>query len=144
MDAVMKIVRKTDKEETDIIGPKENPILKRLDLASEPDRQPEFDCAACSDTGRIFVKVPYRGNYISEVKKCECVLRKVRARQLAAIPEQFRDVSLDDLQPDNSVHPKQSEYVLLLKANPTAKYVIMGDFGTGKTHFFWCLYREAV
>lgn len=81
---------------------------------------------------------------VNNVKKCECVFRKVRARKLGIIPEQFRDVSLETLQADRTVHHKQPEYVELIKNNPHDKFVISGDFGTGKTHFFWCLYREAV
>ena len=63
---------------------------------------------------------------------------------MSAIPEVYQGVSLEALRPDNSIHPKQSEYVGVLKNNPSGKFVISGDFGTGKTHFFWCLYREAV
>lgn len=81
---------------------------------------------------------------VDNVKKCECVFRKVRARKLEIIPEQFRSASLETLQADDSIHPKQAEYVKLLKSHPLDRFVISGDFGTGKTHFFWCLYREAV
>ncbi len=109
-----------------------------------PDDQPTFDCDVCSDTGRIFEPFEYRGRTLQQVKKCECLRRKVRARRLEAIPDAYKGITLDTLTSSPAHHPKQTEYVRLLKNNPVGKYVISGDFGTGKTHFFWALYSEAV
>jgi DNA replication protein DnaC len=140
METALKLVE----TKTDTIGPQENPILKKFAIEFAPENQPTFDCNECSDTGRVFIKTEYRGKMINNVKKCECVFRKVRAQKLAIIPEAFRSADLETLRADNSIHPKQSQYVELVKANPLDRYVISGDFGTGKTHLFWCLYGAAV
>jgi chromosomal replication initiation ATPase DnaA len=41
-------------------------------------------------------------------------------------------------------HPRQAEYVPLVKANPTASYLLAGRNETGKTHISWALYRHAI
>lgn len=60
------------------------------------------------------------------------------------MPEEYRSVCIADLEPRTDFHPKQAEYVTLIKSKPLNKFVICGNFGTGKTHFFWALYRAAI
>lgn len=129
----------------EIINKPENRIPATFATASGPGRQPEFECEICSDTGNVSVKVPYRhGKTVWETKKCECLRLKIRRRRLAQMPVEFASVSLETLTARGDIHPGQPEYVELLKKYPAAKFVIAGDFGTGKTHFFWALYAEAV
>ena len=127
-----------------MIGPAENPILKKFAPDFAPENQPKFDCEICSDTLRVSVKTQYRGNIISETKKCECVFTTLRKKKLAMMPPEFSKVSLETLKADAEIHVEQPKFVELLKKYPTGKFVISGDFGTGKTHFFWCLYEKAV
>jgi DNA replication protein DnaC len=78
-------------------------------------------------------------------KPCECRLERARLRKLKAMPMQYRNgLSLAELKPRPDLYPRQEEYIKLMQSDPLGKYVISGDFGTGKTHFFWCLYLEAV
>lgn len=109
-----------------------------------PKNQPEFECEVCSDTGYSFAPVEYRGRTITEARKCECVLRKIAEQKILKIPAEYRSSELATLQPRKDLHPKQAEYIGIMKANPHGKYILSGDFGTGKTHFFWALYREAI
>jgi DNA replication protein DnaC len=78
-------------------------------------------------------------------KPCECRLERERSRKLNAMPVQYRSgLSLTELEPRADLHPKQAEFIELMRSDPLGKFVISGDFGTGKTHFFWTLYLEAV
>ena len=88
--------------------------------------------------------VPYRNGTTSISKRCECRNRKIRQGKIEAMPEEYRGVRLSELQPRSDLHASQAEYIALMRRDPLGKYVISGDFGTGKTHFFWALYREAI
>jgi DNA replication protein DnaC len=111
---------------------------------SAPKNQPEFACSICSDLGYVIVETELDGRKSSQAKKCECVLRKIAEQKILKIPAEYRSSELSMLVPRPDLHPKQAEYIAMMKANPHGKYILSGDFGTGKTHFFWALYREAV
>lgn len=71
-------------------------------------------------------------------------MQKVRNQRLSKIPTKFQGVSLADLEPDVNVHPRQLEFVPMLKANPRGSYFLGGRFGTGKSLMMWALYKQAV
>jgi DNA replication protein DnaC len=52
-------------------------------------------------------------------------------------------VTLDTVLPRTDLHPKQCPALELMKNCPRDSYVFSGEPGTGKTHFFWALYRRA-
>lgn len=111
---------------------------------AESQNQPRFECDLCRDTGYVFVKTEYRGRMVDNAKRCECRLKKIRDAKILAMPENYRDVRLSTLAPKPDAHPLQERFIPLLQSNPLGNYVISGDFGTGKTHFFWALYRAAL
>jgi DNA replication protein DnaC len=118
-------------------------VRKRLKLlqesADESWAQENLNCKICRDVGMIVV--PDKG-----AKLCECRLERERKRKLTLMPAEYRKgaISLATMTPMPELHPKQAEYIELMRSDPLGKYVISGDFGTGKTHFFWALYLEAV
>lgn len=142
----MELVKTTLKTEEpgEMIGPKKNSLLGRFELVSELVPPPTFDCEICSDTGLESVRVEYRGRIVSESRECRCRARRIARAKLDRIPPEYRGVSLEGLRPRTDIHPAQAKWIELLKKHPSGKFVIAGDFGTGKTHFFWALYAHAV
>lgn len=122
-------------------------VLKTLSLLSDEastQPAPSFKCEACRDSGFVFVKTEYRGRSVDNAQPCECRKAKTRAKLIESIPVEFRGVTVANLEPRPSIHPKQAEAVRKIKANPGGNFVLCGKFGSGKSHLFWALYRHAV
>lgn len=104
----------------------------------------EFDCPMCSDT--LWVQsFHYRcGKRISYATPCQCRKRKAVARRLGKIDARFRDVRLSEIEPDPERHAKQAAALNIMLEKPNGSYALLGKSGTGKTHFFWALYRHVV
>jgi DNA replication protein DnaC len=65
------------------------------------------------------------------------------------VDKRFKDADLRLLQPREDLahlfHPdRQREAIALLKSNPTGSYCLAGTPGAGKTHYLYCLYRQAL
>jgi len=136
---------KTEKELTTPVDTMQQ-ILARLSptLDELAENQPTFECSLCNDSGFVFVKTEYRGKMVDNATRCECRKKKIREKLIAAIPAEFRGATIDALCPMVDLHPKQAEAVRLVKANPNGNFILSGNFGTGKSHLFWTLYRQAV
>lgn len=96
-----------------------------------------FSCQICFGSGVEIV--PGRG-----ARSCVCALKAERERKIAKIPVKFQGLTLSNLQPLPAKHPKQSEFVPYIKANPEKSYFLAGKPGTGKSTFMWALYRQAI
>lgn len=66
------------------------------------------------------------------------------ARLLAQMPARYASARLADLVPRPELHENQAKIVEYMKQNPSVNYYFCGENDTGKTHFLWCLYAEAV
>lgn len=84
------------------------------------------------------------GKALSYAAPCVCRKRKGISRRLAMIDRQFADVRLSEIRPDPDRHIKQAAAYAALIANPNRSYAFFGKSGTGKTHFFWALFRHVV
>lgn len=106
----------------------------------EPKMSDDAVCLKCFGTG----------TYLKEGAAVQCpdCARKRRQEFVAALlnnrPERFRHVMLETLEPRDDLHPKQSEIVAYMRANPGDNYYFCGKEDTGKTHFLHALYGHAV
>jgi hypothetical protein len=109
------------------------------------DRQqssaPRFECGVCRDVGLVTVG---DDGQPCPARRCECRLRRIVERGLAAIPRTFGVPRLDSLEPRPDLHPDQPAVVEHMKANPSDSYLFAGDNGTGKTHLAYALYVHAL
>jgi DNA replication protein len=60
------------------------------------------------------------------------------------VPVEYHSVALELLRPRTDRHWRQADLVAQIQKAPNESYVFSGDFGTGKSHFFWALCVEAV
>jgi DNA replication protein DnaC len=105
---------------------------------------PNYKCELCKDSGRVEVEEIYLGRTYNGHKKCVCVLANIRRKKLTIVPPKFQNATIANLQADTTRHPKQVEFVSMIKQNPQGSYFLAGRFGTGKTHLMYALYHEAV
>jgi DNA replication protein DnaC len=66
---------------------------------------------------------------------------KVRfiAARIAAIPELFREASLDSYRARN---PHQENAAAMMRSDPEGNFYMTGPYACGKTHLFYAQYRE--
>jgi DNA replication protein DnaC len=60
------------------------------------------------------------------------------------MPNKYRGISIETVQPDSQRHQSQPRYVKDIQANPNDSYLICGANGVGKTFLLWALYAHAV
>lgn len=92
-------------------------------------------CALCSDVTMTVVD--------GVAVRCRCWHE---ARTLAfyeSVPDEFRSSRLDSAVPDPNRHPQQSHYLAVIRAEPTASYIFVGENGAGKSWFSWMLVMAA-
>lgn len=106
--------------------------------------QPDYKCELCKDTERIYFIEKHFGKPYQMQKRCVCFLENIRRKRLATVPPKFQNATIANLKADTTRHPKQVEFVPMIKQNPQSSYFLAGSFGTGKTHLMWALYHEAV
>lgn len=97
--------------------------------------QPTADCPECSDTGMVIGP--------SGAKRCECVHRRARARFYAFVPAEFREITLETVQPNASRHPRQAEAIEMIRKTPYASYLLFGANGVGKSLLSWLIVMKA-
>lgn len=115
---------------------------------SEQIQSSSSECGLCGDVGVIMVDHPAGALAGSRVKykaakPCECRILKRFKKVWSTVPDIYQAASLDDLKAQPHLHPNQVKAVELVKAKPFESFAFMGDFGTGKTHLFYCLMNEA-
>jgi DNA replication protein DnaC len=104
---------------------------RSTDLGNEPA------CLVCHDTGWRRAE----GDEFIGLKRCDCVKEKIRTARLSAIPERFRNSTIECYQPRN---PKQERALSLISGDPSGSFYLTGSYGSGKTHLLYALYREIV
>ena len=117
------------------------PLISSEVLAQD---QPDYECEKCKDSGRVYFKEEHFGRIYESQKPWVCVLERIRRKKLATVPPKFQNATIANLQVDITRHPKQAEFVPMVKQNPQGSYFLAGRFGTGKTHLMYALYHEAV
>lgn len=75
------------------------------------------------------------------MRRCECLMLKVREAKLGEIPERFRRCTFESYQPKS---PQQMKTRALMLSHPEGSYFIHGDYGAGKTHLLYSQYRTLV
>jgi DNA replication protein DnaC len=89
-------------------------------------------CPSCNDTG--YLQVVGRG-----VMRCQCLRERFIAAKLAEIPKRFQDCSFANYIPCDGA---QQRAVDLIAAEWTGSYLLIGDYGRGKTHLAIAQYRH--
>ncbi len=116
---------------------------------SEPIQSSSADCEICGDSK--ILKVP-DGTGVSKsgkliqyfsAKPCECILLEKFQRQLLKVPEIFRAADLFKVKAQPHIHEAQSAAIEAMRMDSTRSFAFIGDFGTGKTHLFYCLHNYA-
>lgn len=59
------------------------------------------------------------------------------------MPLIYQGESVETLTAQPQIHPNQTKAVRLIKENPDQSFAFIGDFGKGKTHFFYTLFDHA-
>jgi DNA replication protein DnaC len=75
------------------------------------------------------------------MKQCECVAQQARARNLALIPERFKDSTFESFKPRDS---KQVRALSMMQKDPSGSWYLTGAYGNGKTHLLYAQFREIV
>jgi len=110
-------------------------------------------CPRCSQDGynlRLIGSVT--GIVIRRRRKCTCEFLKTLMsvwNNPKLVPERFRSVNLSSLVPVGPPTSRlpiemQAKVIAALQKNPDRSYLLVGDAGTGKTHFSYGLFRHAV
>lgn len=124
-------------------------------LTAEEDRiiREGGKCPRCSVDGyHLRLKGAITGIVIQRREKCLCNFLKTFLavwNDTKLVPERFREVKLGSLKPigaptSNLPIETQAKVIAGLQANPDASYLLVGDAGTGKTHFSFGLFHRAV
>jgi DNA replication protein DnaC len=110
-------------------------------------------CPRCSIQGyHRRLKGTVTGIVITERCKCLCKCLKLFLgiwHDTKLVPQRFRSVNLDSLVPVGAPTSKlpietQKTVIATLQKNPDRSFLLIGDAGTGKTHFSFALYHVAV
>lgn len=62
---------------------------------------------------------------------------------MAKVPDIYKAATVESLVAQPHIHPGQILAVEKIKADPDQSFCFIGDFGTGKTHFFYSLFNHA-
>lgn len=92
-------------------------------------------CATCSDVTMIVID--------GVAVRCRCWHE---ARTLAfyeSVPDEFRSSRLGSAVPDPDRHSLQAQYLEVVRAEPTASYIFVGENGAGKSFYSWLLVMAA-
>jgi DNA replication protein DnaC len=119
-------------------------LIENAPCVSDDEINAMFQCAKCKDSGWLYLEKPLR--------RCDCRLEKIRVERfnkaVETTPRKFREQygvlnGLESIAPDNSIHPKHSEILAMLKRNKEKSFYFFGKTGTHKTTFAWALLQEA-
>jgi DNA replication protein DnaC len=102
-----------------------------------PGNEHEYECPHCRDSGWRQVDLPGRAG----MRQCECVAETARARNLALIPERFKNSTFESFKPHD---PKQQRALSLMQKDFGGSRYLTGAYGNGKTHLLYAQYREIV
>lgn len=105
-------------------------------IRGKPVRWPDYECAACQDTGWI----PAPGEE-RKVMRCECAKRAIleaRIRTILADWKEYQDARLETFVPRNV---RQQNALHAIRANPTGSYFLKGFYQQGKTRLLVAQYR---
>lgn len=97
----------------------------------------KYECNACFDEGYVLIEGV-------GAKKCDCLKRKHKAQALARIPLRYREHTLATATADVARHWKQPALLAAMREDARLSLFLYGPSGTGKTHFAWMMYRQAV
>ena len=86
----------------------------------------------------------WRGRLPKVAVPCVCITERRIRERLESVPLIYRDVNVKNLIPQPHIHEKQAEAIRLIQENPERSFAFVGDFGKGKTHFFYALHNHAV
>jgi len=116
-----------------------NRIAQRVAIGLSIDSDVPPSCPDCFGTGMAIL--PDEG-----AKRCHCEIERVRVETLSLalskIPYRYKDAELSTLKPRIDLHPKQSEIVEYMPGHLEDNYFLCGRPDSGKTHFYWTLYRD--
>lgn len=76
-------------------------------------------------------------------RHCECWHVARRQAFYDTVPPEFRSSRLNDAQPDPSRHSHQDEMLTIIRQDPFASYIAVGNNGTGKSFACWLLAMNA-
>lgn len=116
-------------------------LMTPFDVSALP--QPSYNCEICKDLERLYFEEESFGKVYKIGKDCVCKLEKIRRKKLSIIPEKFSTATIENIQPKTEIHPKQAEFIPVMKANPRSSFFLAGGYGKGKTYMMWALYRKA-
>lgn len=111
-----------------------------------------FECPDCEDSGFVETEngVDHEGRPCYGLVICPCRQKKIlREKFLQAVgrtpKEDFGWITdgLNSIEPNDTIHPKQSKALLFLKANKGESFYFHGITGAGKSAYAWALWQEA-
>ena len=125
--------------------------ITRLTAEEEQVIRDGGKCLRCSVDGyKLRLRGSITGIVIHRREKCPCNFWKLFLgvwHDTKLVPERFRKVTMDTLVGSTiSKMPidLQKPIILGLQANREGSYLLVGDAGTGKTHFSFALFHHAV
>lgn len=136
MEDEQKLPRLSDpKRPWNVLGPIAQRVVAGLRINSDA---PE-PCPDCFGSGMAVV--PGEG-----AKRCHCEVERLRIETLqialAGIPRRYKDADLTTLEPRSDLHPDQAKVIEYMQGHPDDNYFFCGRPDSGKTHFYWALYRD--
>lgn len=113
-------------------------LLGRLTITQSETQDELYNCdLGCFDTGWIVEEG-------KGARRCDCLSKAQRDRQLVRIPPEYRSYDLATLQADIDRHPKQAALIEAIRENPDTSLLLSGRVGCGKSLFGWLFYKAAV
>jgi IstB-like ATP binding protein len=112
-----------------------------------------IECQTCMDAGMITVATG-DNRYPFAAKRCECRVRRIIEKAIAAVPSELGVPKLSELKPAKDLHPVaayakhiervQEQAIAAMQSAPLDDYLFCGENGTGKTHLAYALYLNAL